>query len=987
MAELSCSRFSELVNSALPSCAIELARCSNPGKDRVLCTFVVAPLKLAYPIPVLGCAQSIAPDSANLRGNDNPSFKLQRHAVTHWIGNAMAMHGNSVRRVIASSCTAEMQGSASLAYVSASETCDEDKPRDATTSTHTAGGTNNINVRHGIYSSPTTGTAEFVRNFQLARASSDSEASADQTHYTHDSDAKKSELLQDDQSLSQFAFLISALPTDDAMGDVLPPLRVSALSSLLQKVKPSSKIEELFHWMKANCGALNPHSLVFKELGKRQEWSVLDNLLRDELKLSNGKAICEVFNEVFQVCVAQNAPLWASKWFSSMMQEGAEPNLTTFELLMPLFRRHNMVEDAYFAFQHMTGTGVECVAASSAMILLHLQAGQLTKAKQIYIRMKEANKEPLKSFLISELNSYLRHGNVKQAEELVKFMQEFEVKLDLLIYNAMITVNGKSGQYSRAKEWFFAIEKDGLRPNEATYRSVIGACGRAGSLYAAFYFYDRMIALNFTPNLANYNTLIHLHRKVDHEGRIVALLSDMKSTGCLPDSATFNSVLKVYERYGRLVKLPEALQLLREAGWEPNEVCYGLLIRAYIRCNMVGEAMEVFSKLCVVGKLEEIMCHNLICMCKSEGCYDEAIHVFHEMQRCENIAPCLRTSSSVIDAYALKGAIKEGEALYKELKSQHELDAATYTVVLNMYLEAGLLDEAAEVLREVLQDKELNPDMYLFLSMLKVCDKHGLQNEAVELYWRIVNCNMLWTQHLYIEVVHCCGRLLPVEEIVKVFDSMRAAKTPIDTMTSNLLMDIFGKAGLLENIEGVFRLARMQGVHDCISFSTMIGAYGSQKKFDQMEFFLNQMLNEGLKECVEAYNAVLEAYGNSGMINMMKNTFEKMRMAGCIPNLATYNTLIKVYGQEGLIKDIQRVLEQMKKSGLKLDSNSYISLIHAYGSANKLDESLEYFQEMQKAGFEPDLITYTRLMSGLRAGGYGNDAIRLSNWINTGGLM
>lgn len=999
MAELVCCRFSELVKlkveiSDVYSGSRKLTSFGNPRKVPLLGTS----LRLASPSPVFPCDYN---DLASLCRNDNTSVEMRQRALAHgngsdsWNGKAEVQDAGSSH----SHAEASLQ---TLASISPLETGQNENSRDAM-STHTPGHANGINDRQDVQSITTTGEGgeilvsdiqtgqiqdAFLKNkMHPMRASCQSD---DKAHNAHELDVTKSDDSHEGPRQSRFVHPIFSLLSDETMGDGISsvaPLRVSEVRSILQQLKLLSKIEELFYWIKTNCPKLDVHSLVFEELGKRKEWSILDSLVRNEVKLSQGEALCEVFNKLFQVCVTQDAPTRASKWFSFMIQEGIKPDSITFRLLMPLFRRHEMFEDADFAYQQMVGVGVECFITSAAMMFLYIRAGQVKGAKEVYFKMQEATEEPVESFLISELNSYVRFGNVKQAEELVKFMQECGVRLNLYIYNLMITVNGKAGEYFRAKEWFLCINKDGLHPNEATYRSIIGACGRAGNLYDALQFYDRMVALNFSPSLVNYNTLIHLHRKVDHEGRILALLLDMKLACCLPNSATFNSVLKVYERYGRLEKLPEALQLLTEAGWEPDEICFGLLIRAYVRCNMVDSAMEVFSKLCASANPEEIMCHNLICMCKSVGRYDEAIYVFLEMCRLKNRAPSLRTSCAVIDAYSLKGAIKEGEALFKKMRSEQELDAAVYNVVLNMYLKAGMLDKAAEVLREVLQEKVLEPDLYLFLCMLKVCIKCGLEEEALELYWRIVKRRMVWTEPLYTAVIHCCGRLLPLEEVSNVFDAMMSTKAPINTVTCNLLLDIFGKAGLLEKAERVLKTARKQGVQNCITFSTIIDAYGRKKKFHEMESTLIEMLNEGFKECVEAYNAMLDAYGNSDQLRKMETTFERMQMAGCVPDITTFNILLKVYGQEGLFEDLQSVLGKIKRAGLKPNGHSYTSLIHAYGSRNRLDEALEYFHKMQKAGFEPDSVTYTCVMSVLRVGGCGKEAARLSDWIKAEALM
>ncbi|KAH7387589.1 hypothetical protein KP509_16G031400 [Ceratopteris richardii] len=753
-----------------------------------------------------------------------------------------------------------------------------------------------------------------------------------------------------DVSSSSFASLASGIPAGVTATEILSSaasLTESEFSSILHMIKPPSKIKELFNWMKLNCTALDVHYLVFAELVKRKEWAVLEHILKDE--------------------------------------EAVQPDLTTFKVIMPLFRRHLMLEDAYFAYQQMSGIGVECSAASLDMVLLFIQFGHVEKAKQIYMKLQEVSEECLEVSFLSQLNSYVQCAKVKEAEGLMKFLKGLGISLDISVYNLMITVNGKAGEYMRAKEWFSCIEKDGLSPNEASFRSIIGACGRAGNFYDAFQFYDRMISLHFSPNLVNYNTLIHLHRKVDHQGRILELLSNMKTIGCLPNSATLNSVIKVYERYGRIYELPEALQLLMDAGWKPNETCFGLLIRAYIRCNMVDEAMDIFTKLCAVAMVDEIMCHNLICMCKSVGRYDEAIHVFNEICRVQNVKPSLRTRCAIIDVFSSKGSIKEGEAIFMEIRKCEDIDAATYNVVLNMYLRAGILEKAAGILRDALQNKELVPDSYLFHCMLKVCAKCGLQNEAIQVYYKIKSSQIVWTESLFNGVIHSCGRVLPSEEVVKLFNAMMTAKMPVNNVTCNILIDIFGKAGLLEKARFVVRLAQKQGVQDSITFSTMIDAYGKHKKFDEMESLLIEMLNEGFKDCVEGYNSVLDAYGDSGQITNMEKTLVRMRMTGCSPNLTTFNILLKVYGREGLIEDLQDVLKEIKMTGLELDHYSFTTLIHAYGSANMLDRSLEYFHGMLKAGFEPDLAAYTCIVSVLRAGGFEKESNRLFNWVSREG--
>ena len=56
----------------------------------------------------------------------------------------------------------------------------------------------------------------------------------------------------------------------------------------------------------------------------------------------------------------------------------------------------------------------------------------------------------------------------------------------------------------------------------------------------------------------------------------------------------------------------------------------------------------------------------------------------------------------------------------------------------------------------------------------------------------------------------CCGRVLPLQEVLKVFEEMVNANLPMNNMTCNVLIDFFCKAGMLEKAHYVIRLAQKQ---------------------------------------------------------------------------------------------------------------------------------------------------------------------------------
>lgn len=403
-------------------------------------------------------------------------------------------------------------------------------------------------------------------------------------------------------------------------------------------------------------------------------------------------------------------------------------------------------------------------------------------------------------------------------------------------------------------------------------------------------------------------------------------------------------------------------------------------------CNTNGNTISS------IFRLEEALYHSLICLCRTSGRYAEAMQVYSEMRHM-GVEPSWYTACTVIDICGRldeASAVEMGEALFKEMRSsalgRESTDVGAYTVTINMFLKAGLVQKATEVSSLVLEHEGLVPDPALFLAMLRAYSRNDMPAKAVQVYKRMLEVRLAWTAPMFNGVIHCCGRALPLEEIIKVFLATVYAKVPLSSVTCNLMMDIFAKAGLLDKAENVFKLAEEQGVLDAISFNTMIDAYGKYKEFNKMECALLDMQNSGFKDHVEAYNSMLDAYGKAGQLSRMENTLERMRRAGCHPDVSTYNTLINVYGREGLMVEVQKVRKSMEESKIKPDSYTFNTLIYIYGNAEMPNEAMEAFKEMQDLNLVPNEVTYNCLIAAFERSGNHLEAARWSLWMTQLGM-
>lgn len=349
--------------------------------------------------------------------------------------------------------------------------------------------------------------------------------------------------------------------------------------------------------------------------------------------------------------------------------------------------------------------------------------------------------------------------------------------------------------------------------------------------------------------------------------------------------------------------------------------------------------------------------------------------------------PNLRISCSMIDVFSTMDRFADAETLCLELKaSACVLDMIAYSVIVRMYTKAGRPEEACSVLEDMEKQKEIAPDKYLFLDMLRTYQKCGLLEKLADTYYWILKSQVECDEAMYNCIINCCGRAIPVDELSRIFDEMIQQGHLANTVTLNVLLDIYGKAGLFNRAEKVFLMARKQGLADIISYNTIIAAYAQSGDFRSMTYFVQRMQDAGFPVSLEAYNCMLDAYGKSGQLEEFAAVLQKMKRARCDFDHYTYNIMINIYGRRGWIEGIASVLSELKSRGVEPDLCSYNTLIKAYGIAGMPEDAVKLMQEMRIKGIDPDRVTYTNLVAALQRNENFLEAVKWSLWMKQTGV-
>ena len=766
-------------------------------------------------------------------------------------------------------------------------------------------------------------------------------------------------------------------------------LSVERCNAILKDLERSSdsKTMRFFEWMRENGklkGNVGAYNLALRVLGRRGDWDGAETMIQGMSGDSNCQVDFRVYNTLIYACYKQGHVVLGTKWLRLMLENGVQPNVATFGMLMSLYQKGWNVVEAEFAFSQMRSIGITCQSAYSAMITIYTRMSLYDKAEEVIDFIQEDKVTLNSENWLVLLNAYSQQGKLQEAERVLLSMQNSGFSPNIVAYNILITGYGKSSNMDAAQSIFRNLQSVGLEPDESTYRSMIEGWGRAENYKEAEWYYHELKGLGFKPNSSNLYTMIHLQAKYADEEDAARTLDDMMKMGC-QYSSVIGTLLQAYERAGRIDRVP---LILKGSCYEHvlvNQTSCSILVMAYVKHCLVDEAIKVLQEKHWKDIIfEDNLYHLVICSCKELGHLENAVKIYNQMP---NKKPNLHIMCTMIDIYSTLGRFSEAENLYLELKSSEiSLDMIAFSIVVRMYVKSGSLKDACSVLETMDEQKNIVPDIYLFRDMLRIYQQCGILDKLRDLYYRILKSGVTWDAEMYNCVINCCSRALPVDELSRLFDEMLSRGFSPNTITFNVMLDVYGKSRLFTKARKVLWLARKRGLVDAISYNTIIAAYGQSKDIKKMLSTVREMQFNGFSVSLEVYNCLLDSYGKEGQLESFRNVLRRMKESSCASDHYTYNIMINIYGEQGWIEEVANVLTELKESGLGPDLCSYNTLIKAYGIAGMVEDAVVLVKEMRENGIQPDRITYTNLINALRKNDEFLEAVKWSLWMKQMGL-
>ncbi|XP_031476304.1 pentatricopeptide repeat-containing protein At2g02980, chloroplastic-like [Nymphaea colorata] len=297
-----------------------------------------------------------------------------------------------------------------------------------------------------------------------------------------------------------------------------------------------------------------------------------------------------------------------------------------------------------------------------------------------------------------------------------------------------------------------------------------------------------------TPFL--FNTIIRGYASSDAGQEGMRLFLQMQERGVLPDNFTYPFLLKscggIFE--GREVHA----HIFKYENLASDVFAQTSLVSFYANNGDLEAARIVFDKM---PNRNTVSWTAMITGYVQQQRFNEGLALFHEML-VSGIEPNEFTLVNVLSACAHLGGLELGRWVHEYIgRNEICINQAIGTALIDMYMKCGCIQEAADVFKDM-SDRSV----FTWNSMIGGLAMHGHGDEALDLFWKMQECDVIPDNVTFVGVLSACNHAGLVEKGKELFHSMNHKYGVVPNIKHyGCLVDLLGRAG---HVDEAYEIAK-----------------------------------------------------------------------------------------------------------------------------------------------------------------------------------
>nr|KYP43916.1 Pentatricopeptide repeat-containing protein At2g27610 family [Cajanus cajan] len=307
---------------------------------------------------------------------------------------------------------------------------------------------------------------------------------------------------------------------------------------------------------------------------------------------------------------------------------------------------------------------------------------------EIHAEVIKTNYDKSSSVGTALLDAYVKLGNVNDA---VKVFDLIEAK-DVIAWSAMLAGYAQAGETEEAAKIFHRLTREGIKPNEFTFSSIINACtAPTASVEQGKQFHAYAIKLRLNNALCVSSSLVTMYAKRGNIDSAHEVFKRQKER----DLVSWNSMISGYAQHGQAKRALEIFEEMQKQNMEVDGITFIGVISACTHAGLVEKGQNYFDVMINDHHINPTMEHFscMIDLYSRAGMLGKAMDIINGMP----FPPAATVWRSVLAASRVHRDIELGKLAAEKIISLEPQDSAAYVLLSNMYAAAGNWQEKVDV--------------------------------------------------------------------------------------------------------------------------------------------------------------------------------------------------------------------------------------------------------------------------------------------------
>ncbi|MCO5599144.1 hypothetical protein L7F22_053244 [Adiantum nelumboides] len=263
---------------------------------------------------------------------------------------------------------------------------------------------------------------------------------------------------------------------------------------------------------------------------------------------------------------------------------------------------------------------------------------------------------------------------------------------NVVSWGAMIMCYVQQGSNEEAIHCFEQMQLEGLPPDGVIFTCSLKACCSLGAVDKGQEVHNEVIKLGFEKDIHTGTTLVDMYGQFGLLSEARAVFDELPARNLL----SWSALIKGYGLNHKSQMALQCFQDMQEEGVKPDVVAYTSLLVACSHTSFTSEGKDYFQLMDENPEYHSQTIYHFSCildLLARAGHVNEAARVLDALQH----SPSKEMLRALLSACRFYGEVEMGRKCFKHLIELDADDASAYSMMIDLYNNAGMFADAANL--------------------------------------------------------------------------------------------------------------------------------------------------------------------------------------------------------------------------------------------------------------------------------------------------